>query len=116
MLQILHLRFFTFQRRSTHSNTLPLWLSAPEPGLLRRFVRSGKHGLVVDKLELMDINPTYANIRYLDGRESTVLVRDLAPFLDVNNVKASIISDSNQLPAVIKRLNMFCDKRTVCLL
>ncbi|XP_076054455.1 uncharacterized protein LOC143033137 [Oratosquilla oratoria] len=31
-------------------------------------------------IELLDVNPTYANIRHQDGRESTVSVRDLAPY------------------------------------
>ena len=47
--------------------------------LLRRFVRSSKTDDLVDEVELVDVNPTYAHIRYPDGRESTVSLRDLAP-------------------------------------
>ena len=52
---------------------------SPGPVLLRRFVRN-KNEPLVDEVELLDCNPSYANIRYLDGKETTVSVRDLAPF------------------------------------
>ena len=34
---------------------------------------------LVDQVELRVVNPMYANVRYMDGRESTVSLRDLAP-------------------------------------
>lgn len=33
----------------------------------------------MDQEELTDVNPTYALVRYMDGRESTVSLRDLSP-------------------------------------
>ena len=51
----------------------------PGPGLLRRFVRSHENEPLVDQVQLLESNPTYASIKYPDGRESTVSVRDLAP-------------------------------------
>ena len=54
-----HERFFTFQRRSSVGKSIPTGLVVPGRAL--------------------DINPTYANIRYPDGRESTVSLQDLAP-------------------------------------
>ena len=33
----------------------------------------------MDRIELRDVNPMYANVRYMDDRESTVSLRDLAP-------------------------------------
>ena len=74
-----HERFFGFQRRSTHGNSLPAWLMSPGPVLLRRFVRTNKNEPLVDEVDLLEANPTFANIRYSNGRESTVSVRDLAP-------------------------------------
>jgi hypothetical protein len=73
-----HERFFGFQRRSSHGVSLPAWLT-PGPVLLRKFVRNNKNDPLVDEVELLDTNPMYANIRYPDGRQSTVSVRDLAP-------------------------------------
>ena len=52
----------------------------PGPVLLRKFVRTNKNDPLVDQVELLDVNPTYANIRHKDGRETTVSVRDLAPY------------------------------------
>ena len=51
----------------------------PGPVLLRRFVRTSKNDPLVDEVELTDVNPTYARVRYADGRESSVSLRDLAP-------------------------------------
>lgn len=74
-----HERFFSFSRRSTHGNSLPSWLMSPGPVMLKRFVRASKNDPLVDEVELIEANPTYANIKYPNGRESTVSVRDLAP-------------------------------------
>ena len=46
--------------------------------MLRRFVRHTKNDPLVDEVHLMDINPSYAHIRYPDGRESTVSIKDLS--------------------------------------
>ena len=73
-----HERFFSFHRRFGRGNSLPSWLLSPGPVLLRRNPRSSKHDPLVDQVEHVDVNPMYANIRYLDGRESTLSVRNLA--------------------------------------
>ncbi|XP_046862179.1 uncharacterized protein LOC124455579 [Xenia sp. Carnegie-2017] len=80
-----HERFFGFQRRSTHGTSLPTWLQSPGPVLLRRYVRTSKNDPLVDQVELKEANPTYAHIKYLDGRESTVSLRDLAPLPPAQN-------------------------------
>ena len=46
---------------------------------LRCFVRKSKYDPLVDEVDLIEANPTYAYIRHPDGRESTVNLRDLAP-------------------------------------
>ncbi|XP_018022352.2 uncharacterized protein LOC108678443, partial [Hyalella azteca] len=73
-----HDRLFKFHRRSTHGRSLPSWLMTPGPVLLRRYVRSKTEPLV-DEVDLIDSNPTFAHVKYRDGRESTVSVQDLAP-------------------------------------
>ncbi|QQP40012.1 Uncharacterized protein FKW44_013906, partial [Caligus rogercresseyi] len=74
-----HERFFQFQRRSSHGNSLPSWLMNPGPVMLRRFVRTSKTDPLVDEVELLDSNPSFARVRYPGGKESSVSVRDLAP-------------------------------------
>ena len=67
-----HERFFGYQRRSSCGSSIPSWLSTPGPVMLRRFVRHSKTDPLIDEVQLMDVNPSYAYIRYSDGRESTV--------------------------------------------
>ena len=47
--------------------------------MLRKFVRLHKNDDLVDKVELINANPSYANIRYSDGRETSVSISDLSP-------------------------------------
>ena len=74
-----HERMFNYARRSSFGESIRTWLRNPGPALLRRFVRNSKYEPLVDEVELLDANPSYAHIRLPDGRESTVSIRDLAP-------------------------------------
>ena len=62
-----HERFFAFQRRSMCGMSLPSWLTTSGNVMLRRYVRHTKNDPLVDEVELTDVNPTYAHIRYPDG-------------------------------------------------
>ena len=46
---------------------------------VKRFVRKSKSDPYVDEVELINVNPTYAEVRYPNGHEATVSIRDLAP-------------------------------------
>ena len=37
----------------------------------------------MDQVDLQEANPTYAHVRYMDGRQSTVSLGDLAPCPDI---------------------------------
>ena len=43
-------------------------------------MRNGKNDDLVQRVELLEANPTYARIRFPDGRESNVSLRDLARY------------------------------------
>ena len=73
-----HERFFGFPRRSSSGASIPTWLSTPGPVLLKRQVRSSKTDPLVDEVELLEVNPNYAHVRYPDGRETTVSIKHLA--------------------------------------
>ncbi|KAL7629906.1 UNVERIFIED_CONTAM: hypothetical protein RMT77_019975 [Armadillidium vulgare] len=73
-----HERLFSFPRRSCSGYNLPTWLSAPGKVLLRNFVRTSGEPLI-QEVDLLEANPYYAFVRYPNGREDTVSVRDLAP-------------------------------------
>ena len=76
---MLHERFLCFQCRSGTGKAVPAWLAFPGPVLLWHFVRRSKSDLLVDECELVEANPHYALIRFQNGREDTVSIRDLAP-------------------------------------
>eukprot|EP00794_Sanderia_malayensis_P004469 gene4469-5063_t len=71
-------RFFSFPRKSNQELSLPSGMP-PGPVLLRKFVHISKHDDLMEEVELTHVNPTYAQIRYNDGRESSVCLTDLAP-------------------------------------
>ena len=75
-----HERLFNYQRRSTSGQAIPSWLSTPGPVLLKRHVRNSKYDPLVDEAELIEANPQYAHVRLCNGRETTVSLRDLAPY------------------------------------
>jgi len=72
-----HESFFNFQRRSMLGTSLPNWLVNPGTVLLRRHVRN-KDDPLCDEVGLIDANPSFARVRFPDGRESTVSTNDLA--------------------------------------
>ena len=74
-----HERLFNFARRTGQGTSLPTWLTNPGPVFMRRHVRTRKNDPLVDEVELIHANPSYAFIRHPDGRESSVSLRDLAP-------------------------------------
>ena len=60
-------------------SSLPSWLITPEPVLLKNYYRTSKYQPIVNEVELIDANPNYAKIRYQDGSEANVSIKDLAP-------------------------------------
>ena len=80
-----HELFFAFQRRSSTGASLPTWMTSPgSKAYLRRFVRTNKSDPLVDKVDIINVNPKYANVRHSNEREVTVSLRDFAP-LPQNN-------------------------------
>lgn len=55
--------------------SFPSWLFTPEPALLRHFMRRKAYPLTD---ELVEAKPSYAVVRFLDGRETSVSTPDLA--------------------------------------
>ena len=92
-----HERMFTFPRRSGTGVSIPTWLSAPGPVWLRRFVRDSKQEPLVDEVQLLEANNSYAHIRYPGGREDTVSTRDLAPIGIYTNLEPPVPTSSSPL-------------------
>ena len=57
-----HERMFAFKRRTSTGTSVPTWLSRPGPVLLKRHVRLSKYDPLVDKVDLIEANPSYAHI------------------------------------------------------
>ena len=74
-----HERMFKYARRSVNGQSTPSWLLTPGPVLLKQMVRQSKYDPLVEEVELLHANPSYAHIRDKDGVERTVSVRHLAP-------------------------------------
>ena len=74
-----HELFINFHWHNTSGKSLPTWLTTPGPVLPRKFVQAHKNDDLVEKVQLMEANPTYASIRFADVRESTVSEGDLSP-------------------------------------
>ena len=73
-------QFFAFQRRSSTGATLPTWLTYPgSKAYLWRFVQTSKTDTLDDGVEIINVNPNYANVRHLNGREVSVALNDFSP-------------------------------------
>ena len=75
-----HERMFAFERRSASGSSLPSWLLQPGDVLLKRFGNKSKYEPAVDVVELLEATPNFAHVRFRDGREDTVALRNLAPY------------------------------------
>ena len=88
-----HERVFAYSRKSASGCSLPSWLMSPGRVLLKRHVRNSKYEPLVDEVELLEANPDYAHVRFDNGRETTVSIRDLAPNGTSLNEDHNIISN-----------------------
>ena len=70
-----HERLLSFPWRVMFGSSMPSWLLNQGTVLLRRFVRN-KEDPLCNPVELLTTNPTYARIKYLSGKESTVSTSD----------------------------------------
>lgn len=75
-----HERMFLHARNSSNGKPLPTWLLTPGPVWLKKMTKNSKQESQVEKVELIESNPEYAFVRHNDGRESTVSLRQLAPY------------------------------------
>ena len=59
--------------------SLPSWMTTGSKAFMKSFVRHSKSDPLVDEVEIIHVNRNYAQIRYPNGREMTVSLRNLAP-------------------------------------
>jgi hypothetical protein len=95
-----HERLFAYQRKSTAGNPLPSWLLDKGPVLMKRHIRQSKYDPLVDEVDLIHINPHYANVRLQNGREQSVSLRDLAPLPKTSIQPVQPLTDFSPGPPV----------------
>ena len=119
--QIISIQTKDFPCRSSHGSSVPSLLT-PGPVFLRRCVRSNKNDDLVDEVELTDVNPTYAHIRYPDGHESTISLQNLTPASNnreiVLPVEATETNDIvlNEIYHIYAPMFIFCKRQCFCFL
>jgi hypothetical protein len=74
-----HERLFGYQRRTLTGHALPSWLLNKGHVLMKKHARSSKYDPLVEEVDLIEVNPSYAQVKTASGRELTVSLRDLAP-------------------------------------
>ena len=85
-----HERFLGFQRRSAVGVSVPSWLTSPGPVLVKRHVRASKYDPSVEEAELIHATPSYAHIRFRNGHETKVSLRDVAPLVGKESISNKI--------------------------
>ena len=78
-----HKRLFGFPGRSSSGHSIPTWLATPGPVLLKRDVRQSKTEPLVEEVELLQANPHYTYVCYLDGRETTAPKETALPLPEI---------------------------------
>ena len=51
----------------------------------------------MERAELVDVNPTYANIRYPNGRETSISLKDSAPYPSSTSEPSEGVDETAQL-------------------
>jgi transposase InsO family protein len=75
-----HERLFNYSRKSALGSSIPSWLLEAKTVLIRRHVRTNKNDPLTDRAEIVQVNPHNAIVRFENGRETSVSLRDIAPF------------------------------------
>ena len=54
--------------------------------MLHNFVHHCKHDDLASEIELIEVNPMYARVKFPSGRKANVSLKDLAPFPSNNKI------------------------------
>ena len=88
-----HQRFLGFQRRSAVGIAVPSWLSSPGLILVKRHVRGSKYEPLVEEADQIHATSSYTHVRFRNGHETKVSLRDVAPLAD----RDSLIEESDHV-------------------
>ena len=95
-----HERLFNYDRRSTSGRSIPSWVK-PGRVYVRNHTKRTKNDPPVTSATLVHANPEYAHIRLDSGVETTVNIRDLAPYpVETTEEVDDVFEGPNPLPVV----------------
>ena len=95
-----HERLFNYNRRSTSGRSIPSWVK-PGRVYVRNHTKRTKNDPPVTSATLVHANPEYAHIRLDSGVETTVNIRDLAPYpVETTEEVDDVFEGPNPLPVV----------------
>ena len=82
---------------------MPSWLMLPGTVLMKRNVRCSKYEPLVNEVELVKANPHYAHVKFPDGRETTVSIKQFAPTGNTTDSQTpSIEMSTSEVPTNLK--------------
>ena len=83
-------------------------LTIPGPVLLKKNVRQSKYDPAVEEVELIEANPQYAFVKFPNGREATVSIKQLAPSASqeiVSNIPENVQQNNIEFEQLQSNLN-----------
>ena len=98
-----HERLFDFQRKSATGDSIPTWLTGSKSALLKRHLRGSEYEPLVETVDILEVNPNYAHVRFNNGRETTVSLRHIAPLADGMN---SLNTEPDPMPGDPQELDV----------
>ena len=64
-----HERLFSYQQRSPSGHSVPSWFAVQGPVQLQCHASTNKYEPLVEEVQLMEANPQYAHVCFVDGKE-----------------------------------------------
>ena len=97
-----HECLFNFQRKSATRDSIPTWLTRSKSAL-KRHLRGSKYEPLVETVDILEVNPNYAHVRFSNGRETAVSLRHIAPHGDGMN---SLDTEPDPMPGDPQELDV----------
>ena len=80
-----HEHLFNFQRKSATGDSIPTWLTRSKSTLLKRHLRESKYEPLVETVDILEVIPNHAHVRFNNGQETTASLRYITPLGDGMN-------------------------------
>ena len=103
-LTVLHMNANSISKENqTQGDSIPIWLTRPKSALLKCHLRGSKYEPLVETVDILEVNPNYANISFNNRRETTVSLHHIAPEGDGRN---SLNMEPDPMPGDAQKLDV----------